>query len=119
MQINKKDSNKRLNQRMDLSFEISLPKQKGKTINVSATGVYFEVITDDFDTFALGEKVHFQISAVDSNKRKLKLNGEGLIMREDIKESSPVGSRVCVAVQFTDKLNIDMGSSDYVDLYNN
>ena len=102
------DSDKRDNQRLNLSFDISLPQQKGKTINVSATGVYFEVITDDIDAFAPGSVIPLQISAVDTNKRELNLSGEGLIIREDIKEKSADGSRLCVAVQFTEKLNVNM-----------
>ena len=110
MQIKESDHDKRLNQRQNLSFDISLSKQKCKTINISATGVYFEVITDKIDTFAPGEKIPLQISAIDSNKRKLNLSGEGLIIREDIKGSSRAGSRLCVAAQFTKKLNVDLGS---------
>ena len=110
MQIKETDPDKRLNQRLNLSFDISLPDQKGKTINVSATGVYFEVITNDIGAFAPGAIIPLQISAVDSNERNLDLSGEGLIIREDIKESSSAGSRLCVAVQFTEKLNVDLGS---------
>ncbi len=105
------DSENRLNQRLNLSFDISLPDQKGKTINISATGVYFEVITDDIDAFAPGSIIPLQISAVDTNERTLNLSGEGLIIREDIKDASADGSRLCVAVQFTEKLNIDMDPS--------
>ena len=111
MQIKESVPDKRLNQRLNLSFEISLPEQKGKTINISAGGVYFEVITNDIDAFAPGAIIPLQISAVDSNERKLNLSGEGLITREDIKESSSAASRLCIAVQFTEKLNVDLGSS--------
>ncbi len=45
------DSDNRHNQRLNLSFDISLPEQNGKTINISATGVYFEVITDNIDAY--------------------------------------------------------------------
>ena len=111
MGIKESDSENRLNQRLNLSFDISLSEQKGKTINVSATGVYFEVITDDIDAFAPGSVVPLQISAVDANERTLNLSGEGLIIREDIKETSTDGSRLCVAVQFTEKLNVDVDPS--------
>lgn len=110
MQIKESDPDKRLNQRQNLSFDISLPEQKGKTINISATGVYFEVVTDKIDTFVPGEKIPLQISAIDSNKRKLNLSGEGLVIREEIKESSGAASRLCIAAQFTKKLNVDLGS---------
>ena len=110
MQIKESDPDKRLNQRQDLSFDISLPEQTGKTINISATGVYFEVITDRIDTFAPGAKIPLQISAIDSNERKLNLSGEGLVIREEIKESTGATSRLCIAAQFTKKLNLDLGS---------
>lgn len=108
MTVKESDSDKRLNQRLNLSFDISLSDQMGKTINVSATGVYFELITKDVDAFAPGSVIPLQISAVDTNERTLKLSGEGLIIREDIKESSSADSRICVAVQFTEKLNVDL-----------
>jgi len=106
------DSNKRHNQRLNLSFDISLPQKKGKTINVSATGVYFEVITDDVDSFSPGSIIPLQISAIDTNERTLNLSGEGLIIREDIKETTSDGNRVCVAVQFTEKLNVNVDPSE-------
>ena len=110
MQLKESEPDKRLNQRLNLSYDISLPDQKGKTINISASGVYFEVITNNIDEFAPGAIIPLQIAAVDSNDRKLNLSGEGLIIREDIKESSSAGSRLCIAVQFTEKLNVDLGS---------
>ncbi len=110
MQTKESQPDKRLNQRLDLSFDISLSEQKGKTINISATGVYFEVITNDIDSYAPGAIIPLQISAVDSNKRKLNLSGEGLVIREEIKESSGAASRLCIAAQFTKKLNVDLGS---------
>ncbi len=106
--VEESDSDKRLNQRLNLSFDISLPEHKGKTLNVSATGVYFEVITNNIDAYAPGSIIPLQISAVDSNDRTLNLSGEGLIIREDVKETSAAGSRVCIAVQFTEKLNVEV-----------
>ena len=97
-----------LGNRPNLSFDISLPEQKGKTINISATGVYFEIVTDNIDAFAPGSIIPLQISAVDTNERALNLSGEGLIIREDVKEKSADGNRLCVAVQFTEKLNVNM-----------
>ena len=85
-----------MNQGLNLSFDITLSRQKSKTIDISATGVYFELITNNMDAFA-------------SNERKLNLSGEGLIIREDIKESSIAGRRLFIAVQLTEKLNVDLG----------
>ncbi len=38
---------RRRNVRLNVSSEVSLPGQDCKTINVSASGVYFEVATND------------------------------------------------------------------------
>ncbi len=108
MMSKESDSENRLNQRLNLSFDISLLNQKGNTINISATGVYFEVITDDIDAFAPRSVIPLQISSVATNERLLNLTGEGLIIREDIKKKSADGNRLCVAVQFTEKLNVKM-----------
>ncbi len=108
---NESASEQRHNHRMDLFFDISVSNQKGKTINVSASGVYFEIITDDVDAFAPGSVVPLQISAVDSNERTLRLSGNGKIIREDIKETSGDGNRLCVAAQFTGKLNVKLDPS--------
>ena len=65
------DSDRRLN----LSFDILLPGQKAKTINVSATGVYFKVITNDIDSFPPpGTVIPLEISAVDTNERTFNLS---------------------------------------------
>jgi len=40
MKVEELDSDKRENTRLDLSLEISLPDQNGKTLNISASGVY-------------------------------------------------------------------------------
>ncbi len=101
----------RLNHRMDLFFVIFVSDEKGKTIDVCASGVYFEIITDDIDAFAPGSVVPLQISAVDSRERTLKLSGNGRIIREDIKEASGDGSRLCIAAQFTEKLNVKLDPS--------
>lgn len=111
MAIEESGSDKRLNERLNLTFDISLQDQKGKTINVSATGVYFEIVTYDIDAYAPGSIIPLQITAIDSNERSLTLSGEGLIIREDIKQTSPDGSKLGIAVQFTEKLNINLDPS--------
>ncbi len=69
MRVKESDSNKRNNERIDLSFAISLPGQDGKTKNISVSGVYFEIITDDTEAFAPGTIIPIQITAT-----KIKLN---------------------------------------------
>jgi hypothetical protein len=110
MTVLEKDSDKRNNARLDLSFEISLPEQSGKTINISASGVYFEVITNDIDAFAIGTTHPIKIAAVTTTpgfeEKNIRLSGNGCIVRSDIKEVTNRGSRLCIALQFRDALNI-------------
>lgn len=110
MKVEEKDSDKRINTRLDLALEISLPDQNGKTINISASGVYFEVITNDIDAFAIGTILPIKISAITTTpgfeERKIKLNGNGCIVRSDIKEVTSRGNKLCIALKFKDALNI-------------
>ena len=82
---------RRHNARLNLSkFEILLPDQNGETINVSASGVYFEVATNDM-AFSPGTIIPLQINTVTtepySKERKLKLTGKGLVIRNCIIEN--------------------------------
>ena len=110
MKVEELDSDKRCNTRLDLSLEISLPAQNGKTINISASGVYFEVITDDVDAFAIGTTHPVKIAAITTTPgfeaRKIKLSGNGCIVRRDIKEVTNRGNKLCIALEFKSALNI-------------
>ena len=110
MQIKESDPDKRLNQRQNLSFDISLPEQNGKTINISASGVYFEVITNDIDAFNIGSTLPIRIAAITTTpgfeERKIKLDGNGCIVRSDIKEVTSRGNKLCIALKFKDTLSI-------------
>jgi hypothetical protein len=110
MQVKEKDSDKRKNERIDLSFLISLPSQNGETKNISASGVYFEVITSDIEAFAPGTIIPIQITATTTTpgfeERKIKLKGEGCIIRNTIEDVTSHGSRLGVALEFKDKLTI-------------
>ncbi len=110
MKVEEIDSDKRDNTRLDLSLEISLPNQNGKTINISASGVYFEVLTNDIDAFAIGTTLPIKIAATTTTpgfeERKIKLNGNGCVVRSDIKEVTSRGNKLCIALQFKDTLGI-------------
>ena len=112
MQIEEKDSDKRISERLDLSLQILLDDQDGKTINVSATGIYFEVITNDIHAFSPGTTIPIQITANTAtpglSERKIKLNGNGIIIRNNIKNVTGNGVQLCVAVEFKEKLDIQM-----------
>ncbi len=107
----RRHGDRRCNKRVNLSFEISLPDQDGKTINISASGVYFEVITNDREAFSPGTTIPLQINTVTNTpgslERKLKLSGRGAVIRNCIIEKSRIMIiTLGVALEFTEKLNI-------------
>ncbi len=55
---------RRQSERQNISFEILLSDQNGETINVSVSGVYFEVATNDMEAFSPGTIIPLQINAV-------------------------------------------------------
>ncbi len=99
---------RRRNERLNLSFEISLSDQDGKTINVSASGVYFEVAIQDMETFSPGITIPLQINTVtdtsEYRERKLKLSGRGTVIRNCIIENPDHDDSLCVALELTEKL---------------
>ncbi len=108
MQDTEKNSNRRTNERLYLSLQLSLPDQKSKTIDVSASGVYFEVITDGMEAFSPGTIIPFLITAATAGyeETKLKISGRGLVVRNDIREVTNRGNRLGVALEFKDKLSV-------------
>lgn len=110
MRTLEEDSDRRVDRRMELPLEISLYDQSGKAINISATGVYFEIITDDIEAFSPGTTIPIQITADTSTpgngERKIKLSGNGTVIRNKIKNVTSHGNELGVAVQFNEHLNI-------------
>ncbi len=107
----RRHGDRRCNKRVNLSFEISLPDQDGKTINISASGVFLEVITNDREAFSPGTTIPLQIYSVintpGSLERKVKLGGRGAVIRNCIIEKTRVMIiTLGVALEFTEKLNI-------------
>ena len=97
--------------RLDSSFEASLLDHNGKTVNVSASGVYFEVITNDMEAFPLGTTIPLQINAVthtyEGREGTLKITGRGKVIRNCIIENPDHANSLGVAVEFTEKLHTD------------
>ncbi len=112
MTATKDGSSKRVSERLDLELEIAVPGKRGETINISATGVYFEVVTDDMDAFAPGTIIPVQIKASTTTpgfeKRDLSLKGEGSVVRNDVMNVTTHGNRLGVALQFKEKLDLKM-----------
>lgn len=109
---------RRRNQRLNAALEISLPNQvKGRTKNVSATGVSFEVIADDIDAFSPGTIIPLEITTInithESKLKNLRLSGEGIIIsREVVEKSTASGSRLNIAVRLKDKLGFWVPSTN-------
>ncbi len=110
MQVAKRNSGRRI----ELPFQMSLYGQSGKAVNVSATGAYFEVITEDIELFSPGATIPIQITADTSTlgigERKIKLNGSGTVRRNKIKNVTSHGNELGVAVQFNEQLSVSYAS---------
>ncbi len=107
---------RRDNERQNRSFEVLLDDQSGKSINVSASGAYFEAATNYMEAFSPETIIPLQINIVTaatpySRERKLKLTGRGIVIRNYIIENLDHENRLGIAVKFVDKLNIKMDSN--------
>ncbi len=112
MTTTEKDSNKRVSERLELTLQITIPGQKGETINISATGVYLEVITKDIEAFSPGTIIPIQIKTSSTTPgfetRDINLKGMGSVVRNDIKDVTSKGNRLGVAMEFKEKLSLKM-----------
>jgi hypothetical protein len=103
---------RRIGARLNRSFEVSVLDYEGKTVNVSARGVYFEVITNDLDVFLPGATIPLRINAVtnmsEDQERKYKLIGRGTVIRNCIIENPAHANRLGVALKFTETLNTEL-----------
>ena len=99
---------RRRNERLNLSFEMSLSEQNVKTINVSSSGVYFEVAIESMEDFVPGTLIPLQINTVantsEYQERKLKFSGRGTVIRNCIIENLDLYSSLGVALEFTETL---------------
>ncbi len=103
---------RRSNARLNHSFEVSLLDYNGKTVNVSASGIYSEVMTNDIEAFSPGTTVPLQINAVTNRsevrERKFKLSGRGTVIRNCIIENPDHDNSLGVALKFIEKLNTEL-----------
>ncbi len=110
MPDDKKDDERRIDDRLDLSLEITLPISNGKTINVSASGVFFEITTDDIDSFSPGKTIPIEITTTtktsDLSERKIKLKGNGTVIRSKELGVTDQGTKLAVALKFKKSLDV-------------
>ena len=103
---------RRADRRLDLALQITLLGHKGETINISATGVYFEVTTNDTDEFFTGRTIPVLINASPIipgfRTKDIQLKGNGAIVRNDIKGVTSQGDRLGVAMKFKERLDLNM-----------
>ena len=92
---------RRRHERRNLSFEILIPDQVGKTINVSESGVYFEVIENDMNVFSPGTTIPLKITSVDVTAG---FDGRGTVIRNCIVETPDHDDSLCVALELTENL---------------
>ena len=102
----------RASERMNLGLQILLHDMEGKTINISANGVYLEVITNDLETFSPGSAIPIEINTVTATpgleERDIRLKGKGYVVRHDVKDITDRGNRLGVALEFRDRLEVLM-----------
>lgn len=84
---------RRANTRLEFSHKIMILNHETVSINISYSGAYCEVETDDVDLFIPGKQVTFEIvgSACTSNRlpgKIVRVIGRGVIMRGDEIESA-------------------------------
>ena len=98
-------SNKRRRERKsNPGFGISLLDHQGKIVNVSASGVYFEVRTNDTKAFPIGTTIRLQINAVARVYDNFIISGRGKVVRNCIIENPDNVNSLGVALEFTEKL---------------
>ena len=97
----RRHGNRRRHERQNLSLEISIPDQVGKTINVSESGVYLEVITNDMNVHSPGTTILLKITAVNTTPG---FDGRGTVIRNCIIENPDRDDRLCIALEFTENL---------------
>ena len=90
-------------------FEILLLDHQGKMVNVSASGVYFEVRTNDTKAFPIGTTIPLQINAVahvfEGVAENFIISGRGKVIRTSIIENPDNVNSLGVALEFTETLD--------------
>ncbi len=98
--------------RLNLTFEVSILDHNGKTVNVSARGVYLELATNNFEVFPTGASILLQINVAtntsDGGEKKFLLFGRGTVITNCIIENPDHTNSLGVALKFTEQLNTEL-----------
>ncbi|MDR4498004.1 MAG: hypothetical protein MRK02_08830 [Candidatus Scalindua sp.] len=114
---------KGLERRFDRRLEISLPILLSGLIvnskNISSAGVYFEAVIDNSKRYYAGKSVDFEIVAKTTThllpSRKIRLGGNGTIMRKTLIKSNQHNKVWGIALRFNEKLEIIYEDTDFSD----
>ncbi len=111
-----KKTERRVDERLKNSLQITLLDHKVNLENISAGGVYFEVVTDNIEPFYLGRIVEFEILAKTytpvSSSGTIRLKGSGKIIRNNKTGNEKYG----IALTFGEKLEILFDKRSIVNL---
>lgn len=101
---------RRTQKRLELALPISLHSHKGKSGNISNSGVYLEMITGNFEKFTKGKVMKFEVTApttkVGFENRILGLSTNGVIVRSDKIATSNNETKLGIALKFSEMLEI-------------
>ncbi len=107
---------RRVDERLKNSLKITLLDHKVDLENISAGGVYFELVTDNIVPFSLGRTVEFEILAKTytpvSSRGTIRLKGSGKIIRNNKTGNEKYG----IALTFSEKLEILFDKRGIVNL---
>jgi hypothetical protein len=103
-----KGTDRRVDRRLEQSLPIALLNHKVNLENISPSGVYFEVATDDIEPFSVGRTVEFEILAKThtpvSSSRTIRFTGSGKIIRNKKIGNNPYDKKFGIALTFSEKL---------------
>ncbi len=98
--------------RLNRSFNVSVHGFTGRSINVSARGVYLEASINDMGAFPIGASLwllmHLESTMLENREIKYRISGRGTVVRNCTFQYSNQTDRMGVAFKFTEKLNTEI-----------
>jgi hypothetical protein len=111
---------RRADKRLAHSLQITLLDHKVNSENVSPSGVYFEVVTNNVEPFSIGRTVKFEMLAKDhtpvSLGRAIRLAGSGKIVRNNKIDNNQNNKKFGIALTFNEKLEVVLDKCSVIDL---
>ncbi len=108
--INRMNNERRFFARLKRSLPITLLDREVKSKNISPEGVYFEVITNDVENYALGKEIMVYIEGIDSKsvgtERNVCITGFGEVVRVDEIDITNHDKKLGVALKFDGELKV-------------